>query len=377
MNASTPGCSPEEPDAPQVAGDSARIKLSIRQVGKTYGAVTALANASLELAEGELLTLLGPSGSGKTTLLMMVAGLVPPSSGEIWIDGRLATYTPPDKRDIGIVFQNYALFPHLTVFENIAFPLRMRRMRQPEIADAVARALDIVQLPHVASRLPRELSGGQQQRIALARCMVYSPSIILMDEPLGALDRQLRDQMQLEIKRLHRRLGITVLYVTHDQEEAMAMSDRICLLNHGRIEQIGTPQELYFRPRSLFAAEFLGESNILDATAGEDGKLIGPGGLAIRVNEAAGVAPGRRVKVLVRPERLRLLADREAADNIAEGELGETVFAGGMTRYFVRLPGGVVLSGKELTDRGGDRLRPGTRFRVGWRAEHALILPPE
>jgi putative spermidine/putrescine transport system ATP-binding protein len=336
-----------------------RIKLSIRSVGKSYGAVAALADASLELGEGELLTLLGPSGSGKTTLLMTVAGLVPPSSGEIWIDGKLTTYVPPDKRDIGIVFQNYALFPHLTVFENIAFPLRMRRMRAVDIAAAVARALDIVQLPQVANRLPRQLSGGQQQRIALARCMVYSPSIILMDEPLGALDRQLRDQMQLEIKSLHRRLGITVLYVTHDQEEAMAMSDRICLLNHGRIEQIGTPQELYFRPRSLFAAEFLGESNIFDAMVGEGGELVGPGGLVMRTKDDGGGRAGERVKLLLRPERLHLLGNGETADNVAEGELGETVFAGGLTRYFVRLADGTVLSGKELTDQTGHPLRPG------------------
>ena len=377
MSASTPGCSPEEPAAQQASGPGTKIKLSIRGAGKNYGAVTALADASLELAEGELLTLLGPSGSGKTTLLMMVAGLVPPSSGEIWIDGKLATYLPPDKRDIGIVFQNYALFPHLTVFENIAFPLRMRRMRSADIADAVARALDIVQLPHVAARLPRELSGGQQQRIALARCMVYSPSIIVMDEPLGALDRQLRDRMQLEIKGLHRRLGITVLYVTHDQEEAMAMSDRICLLNQGRIEQIGTPQDLYFRPKSLFAAEFLGESNILDAIVDGDRGVIAPGGLALQVKNSSAGRPGERVKVLIRPERLHLLAEGESADNIVEGELGETVFAGGMTRYFVRLPEGTLLSGKELTDRTGEHLRPGAQVRVGWRAEHALLLPSE
>src|SRR5579872_7579166 len=182
------------------------VKLSIRGASKSYGPVTALAEASLDLGEGEFLTLLGPSGSGKTTLLMMVAGIVPPSGGEIWIDGKLATYAPPNKRDIGIVFQNYALFPHLTVFENIAFPLRMRRRPQSEIAAEVRRVLEIVQLPHVAERFPRELSGGQQQRIALARCMVYRPSIILMDEPLGALDRQLRDHMQLEIKRIHREL---------------------------------------------------------------------------------------------------------------------------------------------------------------------------
>ncbi|HEX6442863.1 MAG TPA: ABC transporter ATP-binding protein, partial [Stellaceae bacterium] len=194
---------------------------------------------------------------------------------------------------------------------------------------------------------------------------------------LGALDRQLRDRMQLEIKGLHRRLGITVLYVTHDQEEAMAMSDRICLLNQGRIEQIGTPQDLYFRPRSLFAAEFLGESNILDASVGEAGKLIGPGGLVLQVKDGSAGRPGERVKVLVRPERLHLLGDGESADNVAEGELGETVFAGGMTRCFVRLPEGTVLSGRQLTDRVSEKFRPGARVRVGWRADHALLLPSQ
>jgi putative spermidine/putrescine transport system ATP-binding protein len=355
---------------------AAKTKLSIRGATKHYGSVTALADATLELREGEFLTLLGPSGSGKTTLLMMVAGLVPPSNGEIWIDGKLATHAPPNKRDIGIVFQNYALFPHLTVRENIAFPLEMRRVAAAEIEAAVKRVLEIVQLPHVAKRLPRELSGGQQQRIALARCMVYSPSIILMDEPLGALDRQLRDQMQLEIKELHARLGITVLYVTHDQEEAMAMSDRICLMNNGRIEQIGTPQELYFRPRSVFVAQFLGESNILDATvrqAGETMTLAGPDGLVLGAR-GDGATAGEAVKVIVRPERLRLLSEHEAAENSATGTLRETVFAGGVTRYFVALRDGSVLSAKQLSAGGDREPRIGDTVRLGWSAEHALVL---
>jgi len=346
---------------------AAKTKLSIRGVTKHYGAVTALADATLELREGEFLTLLGPSGSGKTTLLMMVAGLVPPSSGEVWIDGKLATYAPPNKRDIGIVFQNYALFPHLTVRENIAFPLQMRRVAPAEI----------VQLPHVASRLPRELSGGQQQRIALARCMVYRPSIILMDEPLGALDRQLRDQMQLEIKELHGRLGITVLYVTHDQEEAMAMSDRICLMNNGRIEQIGTPQDLYFRPRSVFVAQFLGESNILDATVRQTGEtmmLAGPGGMELRGCSDGAAAPGEAVKVIIRPERLRVLGEGEPAENVATGTLKETVFAGGITRYFVALPEGPVLSAKRLSPGAQKEPQLGDTVRLGWSAEHALVL---
>jgi putative spermidine/putrescine transport system ATP-binding protein len=355
----------------------AKTKLSIRGASKTYGAVTALAEATLDLAEGEFLTLLGPSGSGKTTLLMMVAGLVPPTGGEIWIDGKLATYAPPNKRDIGIVFQNYALFPHLTVYENIAFPLRMRRQNEATIAAEVRRVLDIVQLPHVADRLPRALSGGQQQRIALARCMVYRPSIILMDEPLGALDRQLRDHMQLEIKELHGRLGITVLYVTHDQEEAMAMSDRICLMNNGRIEQIGTPRELYFRPRTMFVAQFLGESNILEGTVAERGEttLLAAGeGLRVRAASADGAQPGDKVKFVVRPESLRLLAPGEPAENVAEGTLKETVFVGGVSRYFVTLPGGILLSAKQLTG-GTASPRPGDAVRVGWSAAQTLVLP--
>ena len=232
-------------------------KLRTHGVRKTYGSVVALKSASIEMQEGEFLTLLGPSGSGKTTLLMAIAGLNNPDSGEIWIDGKLATYLPPFKRDIGMVFQNYALFPHMTIFDNIAFPLRMRKMDAARIRKEVGRVLEIVELGHVSMRFPRELSGGQQQRIALARCFVYKPSIILMDEPLGALDKKLRDTLQREIKQLHENLGITVLYVTHDQEEAMVMSDRICVMNDGGIDQIGTPDELYFNPTSVFTADFL------------------------------------------------------------------------------------------------------------------------
>jgi putative spermidine/putrescine transport system ATP-binding protein len=355
-----------------------KIKLSVRNATKTYGPVTALADTSFDMKEGEFLTLLGPSGSGKTTLLMIVAGLTQPSGGEVWIDGRRATYAPPHKRDIGIVFQNYALFPHLTVFENIAFPLRMRQMPEAKIAGAVMEALDIVQLGHTAKRLPRELSGGQQQRIALARCMVYRPSIILMDEPLGALDRKLRDQMQLEIKHLHTRLGITVLYVTHDQDEAMTMSDRICLMNNGRIEQIGAPQELYFAPRSVFVADFLGESNLLPGTVLEGGRqatVEGPAGLRIRASAADAVRPGERVRLMVRPESLRLLASGEEASNTAAGTLKEVVFVGGVRRYFVALPDGTMLAIKELTVSEDGARKPGDAVRVGWAQERTVVLP--
>ncbi len=251
-----------------------KFKLRTLNVRKTYGTVVALEAASIEMNEGEFLTLLGPSGSGKTTLLMAIAGINNPDSGEIWIDDKLATYLPPFKRDLGMVFQNYALFPHMTIFDNIAFPLRMRKMDMKLIRKEIARVLEIVELGHVAKRYPRELSGGQQQRIALARCIVYKPSIILMDEPLGALDKKLRGTLQREIKQLHENLGITVLYVTHDQEEAMVMSDRICVMNDGRIDQIGTPNELYFHPSTVFSADFLGESNLFNAEVLEVKKAV-------------------------------------------------------------------------------------------------------
>ena len=350
---------------------------SIRDVGKTYGSVTALAGTSLDLRQGEFLTLLGPSGSGKTTLLMMVAGLTQPDSGEVWIDGRLATYTPPFKRDVGMVFQNYALFPHLSVGDNIAFPLRMRRMPEAAIRGEVRRVLEIVRLPDVADRLPRELSGGQQQRIALARCMVYKPSIILMDEPLGALDKKLRDQMQLEIKQLHTRLGITVLYVTHDQEEAMVMSDRICLMNDARIEQVGTPEELYFRPRTLFAADFLGESNILEGDVVEPGDIVlirARGGLPIRARMDRAASPGEAVKIVIRPESFRLLRGGETADNVVAGRIKETVFVGGVSRFFVVLADGVVVSVSSFTDSAAPQAQPGDEVRIGWSIEHGVVL---
>jgi putative spermidine/putrescine transport system ATP-binding protein len=255
----------------------AEPKLAIAGLTKRYGSFTALAPTDLEVAEGEFLTLLGPSGSGKTTLLSLIAGLSVPDGGRLRIAGQDATFAAPHERDVGMVFQNYALFPHMTIAENIAFPLKMRRVDNATAAKRALQALELVRLPHVATRFPKELSGGQQQRIALARCLVYEPSIVLMDEPLGALDKKLRDQMQLEIKRIHRGTGATIVYVTHDQEEAMTMSDRICLMNGGRIEQLGTPSDLYFRPKTLFVADFIGESNLLR------GSVTGANGSAVEV----------------------------------------------------------------------------------------------
>lgn len=352
-------------------------KLELRGVSKRYGEVTALKETSLSVSAGEFVTLLGPSGSGKTTLLTMVAGLTASDTGEIWIDGAEATNLPVYQRDIGMVFQNYALFPHLSVFENVAFPLRMRRTPEPEIRKRVHRTLEVVHLPHVADRVPRELSGGQQQRIALARCAVYEPSIILMDEPLGALDKKLRDEMQIEIKRLHTELGATILYVTHDQEEAMAMSDRICLMNNGGIEQLGTPQELYFKPVSTFSASFLGSSNIFSASVksvGTEIDLEGDFGTA-KAKVGANVAAGEKVDVMVRPEHVCILSGPETADNIVEATFEGSMMTGAITRYWGRTGSGASITALMLTASLIPTFTLGTTVRFGWGREETILIP--
>ncbi|TQI65304.1 putative spermidine/putrescine transport system ATP-binding protein [Bosea sp. AK1] len=354
------------------------IKLAVREAGKRYAQVVALEGATFDLAEGEFVTLLGPSGSGKTTLLMIVAGLILPTSGQVMIDGRPATNLPSYDRDIGMVFQSYALFPHLTVAENIAFPLEMRKCPKPEIEERVRRTLDLVKLGQLGDRLPSRLSGGQQQRVALARAMVYRPSIILMDEPLGALDKKLREHMQDEIRRLHRELGITVLYVTHDQDEAMGLSDRICLMNNARIEQIGTPSDLYFRPRTSFAANFIGESNLLPVTVGRDsGQLrsVSTAAGADLVGQALEVSPSSGPALLaVRPERLRLIGDGQRADNELAGTVRETVMLGALTRVSIEPAGGGHLVALLLTA-GDCQVGEGQAVRVGWDADAGIVLP--
>ncbi|PWK60322.1 ABC transporter ATP-binding protein [Aminobacter sp. AP02] len=354
------------------------LKLKIEGVSKSYGAVRALNPISVDVPAGEFLTLLGPSGSGKTTLLQILSGLVVPDDGGIWIDGKLATHLPPSQRDIGMVFQNYALFPHMTVAENIAFPLQMRRMKSAEIAPKVRRILDIVQLPHLADRFPRELSGGQQQRVALARCAVYEPPIILMDEPLGALDKNLRDQMQLEIVHLHKTLSTTILYVTHDQEEAMAMSDRICLMKDGRIEQLGTPRDLYRSPRTEFVANFFGRSNVFRCTVKEQfdqtvllDAPVGP----IIVN---GYRPGQKanrgqtMSVVVRPEDIRFLNGSETADNEIVVRLEQTVMTGATTRYLARSTDDTPIEILSFSSSGHSPA--GGECRVGWGKENVTIV---
>jgi putative spermidine/putrescine transport system ATP-binding protein len=373
--------------APEAAGPreavagTAACKLEVRGLRKTYGEFVALEGADLDLRDGEFLTLLGPSGSGKTTLLLAIAGLNEPDGGEIRIDGRLATYLPPYRRDIGMVFQNYALFPHMTVYDNIAFPLKMRRWAGERVRPAVERVLGIVQLPDLADRYPRQLSGGQQQRIALARALVYEPSVILMDEPLGALDKKMRDRLQLEIKQLHKELNIAVLYVTHDQEEALVMSDRICLMRDGRIEQLGPPDELYFRPRSVFAADFLGESNLLAgrcaataATAAGRARVeLAEGGVVECLGDAA-LEAGAPVRVMVRPEAMRLLREGERAENELTAILHDTVMSGGTTVDRFATASGEILMAKRLTDGLAARARPGEAAQLGFAADRAFAI---
>jgi putative spermidine/putrescine transport system ATP-binding protein len=354
--------------------------LELQRLRKAYGRTIAVADISLNLARGEFLTLLGPSGSGKTTTLLMIAGLVEPTNGSILLDGRPIETLPPYRRDIGVVFQNYALFPHLSAARNVAFPLEMRGVARPEIDRRVARALALVGLPDQATRYPRELSGGQQQRVALARAMVFAPKILLMDEPLGALDRKLREQMQLEILRLHRELGISVVYVTHDQEEALVMSDRIAVFNRGRIEQIGPASELYERPATRFVAGFLGESNFFTATVEEvaDGHCrLNGGALRLRTRSAR-LPAGSRAVVAVRPERVRIVAGagNGAEENSLSGVLADVIYLGRSRRFVVRLPDGQEVSSYEQVGSGRD-LAPGSPVHLSWRAEDATALPED
>jgi putative spermidine/putrescine transport system ATP-binding protein len=302
-------------------GAASAGELSVEGLTRRFGEVVALDGVSLDIAPGELLTILGPSGSGKTTLLKVVAGFERPDGGRVRVDGEDITDVPPAKRDIGMVFQNYALFPHLTVKANVAFPLEMRNVGKAEIERRVGETLALVELKGYEARLPRQLSGGQQQRVALARAIVFNPRLLLLDEPFGALDRKLRETMQLEVRRLQRRLGLTTIFITHDQEEALVLSDRIAVMNRGAIQQVATTTEIYERPANDFVADFVGESNIFHGVLTESGVVTLAGGRRLKVDVPAEI--GKRLGVLMRPERFAM-----SGTNSFAGEVLEAVYLG-------------------------------------------------
>jgi len=353
--------------------------ISLLELRKDFGQVGAVRDVSLEIGAGEFLTLLGPSGSGKSTTLMMIAGFETPSAGDITIDGKSVVAVSPHRRNIGMVFQNYALFPHLTVAANIGFPLKQRGMGRAERDRMVTDALALVRLPGYGDRYPRQLSGGQQQRVALARAIVFNPRLLLMDEPLGALDKQLRESLQLEMRRLHADLGITFIYVTHDQEEALTMSDRIAVMNDGTIAQVGRPEDLYDRPCSRFVASFLGESNFLPGVVrgydGEDIVVADCGGTMIRAVAPSPRACGDAVMLTMRPERMRF-ADGVSGPsrNTIRATVTEAIFAGERCRYLLAAPDGTQMVLKEPSGAAVRRRAVGEMPEITWSAADTVVV---
>ena len=368
------GPAPGAPAGGSPVPDGAGSFIRFEGVSKAFGATTVVDALDLSVGRGEFVSLLGPSGSGKTTLLMMLAGFEAPTGGAIRVDGRRVDALPPYRREMGVVFQSYALFPHMSVAENLAFPLKMRRVARAERDGRVARALDLVRLGHLADRRPAQLSGGQQQRIALARALVYEPKVVLMDEPLSALDKQLREHMQLEIRGLHRDLGLTVIFVTHDQGEALTMSDRVAVLNRGRIEQLDTPSGLYDRPRTRFVAEFIGETNLIEGRvaaveAGVARITVGDATLACRCD--APPAVGSPVLVSVRPEMLHL--SDESGPNALAVTVEDEVYHGDHVRLHLHW------GGRRLVAKAGRRdgaRAVGARAHACFGEAECTLVPP-
>jgi putative spermidine/putrescine transport system ATP-binding protein len=347
--------------------------IDLLQVSKHFGAIVAADRVDLHVDQGELVTILGPSGSGKTTLLTMIAGLTDPSAGRIDIGGRDVTWLPAAKRNVGLVFQSYALFPHMSVFDNIAFPLSVRSLDRPEIGRRVAEALRLVRLAGFEPRRPSQLSGGQQQRVALARAFVFEPEIMLLDEPLGALDRKLREEVQVELRQLQRSLGITTVLVTHDQEEALSLSDRILVLDEGRVQQIGTPEEVYLRPRNRFVADFLGTANFFDGILERNGKSF-----HIRLEHGdvvacadPGMTAGKAVSAIVRPERIMLASD--GAGGGLPARISDVIYLGQSVRYHLETRQGHEIVAAS-TDR-GIRFAPGEPVRLTWPRDDVWVIP--
>ena len=359
--------------------NSDALPISIRGVTKTYAGMHALDAVDLEVRSGEFLTLLGPSGSGKTTLLMVLAGFTRPDRGSLRFGDREVIRTPPHQRDLGMVFQSYALFPHMCVADNVGYPLKIRGMPKAEMAERIEAALDTVQLGGFGERGISQLSGGQRQRVALARAIVFEPRILLMDEPLSALDKKLRDRMQIELRHLHDKLGMTTVYVTHDQREALTMSDRIAVIDHGRLMQLGTPEEIYDRPANRFVADFIGESAFLPATV-SNGR-VHCAGQPLATRDAPPDA--EQLLVMLRPERLRLLGSAAASGSAGDvqinrfpAEVEDLVYQGDSFLLYARLDDGTSLSVRDVVRRGtlDDLPKVGERITLGLHAGDTVVV---
>ena len=353
--------------------------VSLQGLSKHYGDLVAVDEVDLEITRGKFLTILGPSGGGKTTVLMAIAGFVEPSAGRILLDGRDITRLPPDHRNFGMVFQGYALFPHMTVAENLWFPLRVRGISKAGARDKVARTLELVQMGHLGDRYPAQLSGGQQQRVALARALVFEPDLLLLDEPLSALDKKLRADLQWELKSLHDRLGTTFLYVTHDQDEALSMSDEIVIMRHGRIEQRGAPGVLYERPATRFVADFLGKSNFIAGRAGPtsgDMLEVRAGGLTLRVETSEARVEGSDVMVALRPEKVEITPENSPPDtpNRVRGDITAFNYYGSSFHFRVRTEalGELMVASPAWTCAVDQAV--GTPVWLGWRADASVIV---
>lgn len=363
------------------ASGSNSVDLELFDVRRTFGSTVAVDDLSLKVMKGEFLFLLGPSGCGKTTTLRMIAGFIRPEKGQISIRGKEVSGVPAHKRGLGMVFQDYALFPHMSVFYNLTFGLRMRKVKRAEWKDRVARALELVQLEGMEERYPKQLSGGQQQRVALARALVIEPTVLLLDEPLSNLDLKLRQSMRVELRQLQERLGITTIFVTHDQEEALSMGDRIAVMEAGRINQLGTPKEIYESPKSRFIADFIGESNFFKgrvAEITETGQAVVSveEGFNVVGNAPEGIELGQEVSVAVRPEKIRLL-EQSAKEypNCQPASILSAVFIGSYNRFQLSLPGDAMCVVQQQNAGDAPAFERRDKIYVGWSVEDNLIIP--
>ena len=360
---------------------SSKSFVKFDKVDKSYdGKVLVVKDLNLDINEGEFITMLGPSGSGKTTCLMMLAGFETPTNGEIYLDSKPISRIPPHKRGIGMVFQNYALFPHLTVYENLSFPLKVRKLSKDDIDKKVDKALSMVSLSGFEKRMPNQLSGGQQQRVAVARSLVFDPQLVLMDEPLGALDKNLRESMQYEIKHIHESIGVTVVYVTHDQSEALTMSSRIAVFNDGKVQQLSTPDKLYEEPVNSFVAEFIGENNtfageVTDISGGKCKVKLDTGGEIIS-NPISVKSKGEKTKVSLRPERA-IIDPEEKMDNKHKGKIEEIIYHGDHARVRLNLLGNKEFILKVPNSSARMDIKRGNEIKVGWNSHDARALDPK